>query len=166
MGKNLLIIRHAKAIQYGYEDDFNRKLRKKGIAQIEKMSSTLAALKVYPDKIVSSAALRTKQTAEEFAKHLKYPLENIVLEQVMYDAYVENILKVINHLDNQYQTVFMIGHNPTFSYLADYLTGENQYVLPTCGMVNVYFQTNDWAEVSGGLGETVWFKYPKMFAEV
>ena len=129
------------------------------------MSTLLKKLAIFPDKILASAALRTQQTAQGFAKILNYPLEEIVLHQSMYEAATRTVLNLINQLDDKDEVVFVVGHNPTFSDLPAYLTGESYYHLPTCGIVNINFDTSHWAEISEGTGETIWFKYPKIMED-
>ena len=39
--KQIVIVRHAKAVPYGYEDDFNRDLTERGVNDATKISAEL-----------------------------------------------------------------------------------------------------------------------------
>jgi phosphohistidine phosphatase len=66
--KRVVLVRHAKAVAYGYEDDFNRDLRDSGVIDAQRVSNELKARGVFPDKIISSPALRALKTARIFAE--------------------------------------------------------------------------------------------------
>ena len=162
MAKQLLLIRHAKS-DWGNASlsDFDRPLNKRGKANAPEMAERLMKQKIVPQLVVSSPALRALTTAKFFTDTWQMPLKNIQLEPSIYEASVKTLLSVINNLDNKYDKIALFGHNPGFTDFVNYLSNANIYNVPTCGVVLLEFQADDWAEVSSGTGTLIDFDYPK-----
>ncbi|TAH02820.1 MAG: histidine phosphatase family protein [Sphingobacteriales bacterium] len=162
MKKQLLLVRHAKS-DWGNVGvkDFDRPLNTRGFANAPEMGERLNIKNILPDVIVSSPALRAITTAKLIAHKINFDTEKIVQIPQIYEASEFDLLKVINHFDNTLNFVALFGHNGGLSNFANYLTGANIYNMPTCGMVLISFDTEDWATVSGGTGEVLWYDYPK-----
>ena len=116
------------------------------------------------DLMVSSPAKRAKSTAKFFAE--AYQFDNIRYEELIYEANTTALLKVINDLDDDAETVIMFGHNPGFTDLANELSDAELYNIPTAGMVLMSFPFDSWKMVSRGTGEMVFFDYPKNSDEI
>jgi len=56
--KRLVLIRHAKTEQTGYDQDFQRELTDRGVADAHNIVSDLKKWKIIPDKINTSPAVR------------------------------------------------------------------------------------------------------------
>jgi phosphohistidine phosphatase len=69
----LYLIRHGLAADRGdeYPDDSRRPLTSDGIAQLRKEARALDAFGIGFDHIITSPLVRTRQTADVFAEHLK-----------------------------------------------------------------------------------------------
>jgi phosphohistidine phosphatase len=163
MTKTLLLIRHAKSdwsIQG--QKDFDRELNQRGHTDAPRMGAKLFEMGIKPELVVSSPAQRTKLTAEYICEQVKYPVEKIEYNEEIYEASVRTLLKVVNELDDIYSMVAIVGHNPGFSYLAEYLTGAVIGSLPTCGIVELSFDFNKWSLASQNTASMKCFIYPKM----
>lgn len=160
--KYLLLNRHAKS-DWGNPqlNDFDRPLNSRGENDAPRMGKRLFERDPNIDLIISSPANRAITTAKLMAKELGYAVENIQQEPKIYEAQVSQLLKIINQIDNDYETVLMYGHNPGFTDLADYLTGSGILNIPTCGICKISFDFDDWAEVSAHTGKLVYFDFPK-----
>lgn len=66
MMKRVVIVRHAKSVPYGYDDDFHRDLTERGLLDAEKISSQLKDRGIIPDLVMASPATRTMHTATIF----------------------------------------------------------------------------------------------------
>jgi phosphohistidine phosphatase len=88
--------------------------------------------------------------------------QEIVFEDSIYEASLQALLNLIVNFDESAEKVFLIGHNPSLCMLADYLTEEEIYSLPTSGTVYIRFEIEKWGEISKGLGHLEWLKTPKM----
>ena len=70
--KRVIIVRHAKSVPYGYEDDFNRDLRDRGKNDSKLVSTELKNQNISPELMVSSPAKRAIKTARIFAENLGF----------------------------------------------------------------------------------------------
>jgi phosphohistidine phosphatase len=162
MAKNLFLVRHAKSDwSVSGQKDFERQLNGRGLNDAPKIGRKLYEMGVKPDLIISSPAVRARLTAELIAEQLKYDTDKIVFDEEIYEASVRSLLKVINSIDDKNQTVIIVGHNPTFTYIAESLTKREIGNIPTCGAVQIEFNLNSWKEVSEGTGNLKSFSYPK-----
>ncbi len=162
MARDLFIVRHAKSDWSFSVSDFDRPLNARGFADAPDMAERLSQRDIKPQQLVSSPAKRALTTAQLFAKELKMPVSTIQTDSRIYEAHPDTLVKVINEFDNDYSSIALFGHNPGLTLLANYLAGQQIYDLPTCSVVHIRFEDiDDWALVSGGLGTSVWFSYPK-----
>lgn len=160
----MYLLRHAKSDWTNpSEKDFDRGLNARGMRVAPKMGKKLTDLGVVPDAVISSPANRAKSTAEFVTEQLEYDLENIIYNEEIYEASVRTLLKLVNELDNEYDKVILVGHNPAFTYLTEYLTDAEIGNIPTCGCVALKFHTNEWGEVSKSTGDLEWFIFPAQF---
>jgi len=116
--KHLYIARHAKS---SWEDftiaDHDRPILAKGGERTKKVADAMKAKHLLPDLIISSTAKRAQQTAILLAKGLGYGVENIRFEKNIYHALENDILDELYGLDNNIQSVMIVGHNPTLPIL-------------------------------------------------
>lgn len=153
MNKTLILARHGKAEKANFGDnDFKRNLTERGNANVLKVSEELSKT-LTPQLIVSSPANRAFQTAQLFAKTFKISKKNIELNEAIYEASMNALLRVINQLDNSFDCILMTGHNPAFEYAVDYFTGIQIGDLPTSGTAILNFPFNDWKMISQGTAE-------------
>lgn len=160
--KTLFLIRHAKS---SWADaslrDFDRPLNQRGLNDAPKMAKVLKREGHFPDQIISSPANRALTTAKFIADGIGYSKENIKEEEMIYGASVNEMMQLINGLNNDCQTVFLFGHNPTFTDLVEYLGDLEIGNLPTCGIVGFQFEVDSWQHLSGGMGIKIYEDYPK-----
>jgi phosphohistidine phosphatase len=160
--KNLFLVRHGKSDwSVSGQKDFDRELNGRGRSDAPKMGRKLYEMEARPDIIISSPAARARLTAEFVCEQLKYDPEKILYNEDIYEASVRTLLGVINGIEDKYSRVMIFGHNPGFTFLAEYLTKKEIGNIPTCGVVNIEFDLDSWKEVSGGNGELKSFIYPK-----
>ncbi|POY36045.1 histidine phosphatase family protein [Solitalea longa] len=160
--KTLYLIRHAKSDKSVYNmPDFDRPLNERGLKDAPAMGVILARKITKPDLIISSPALRAHTTAKLFAEKLVYPVDNIRLCETIYEASVSSLLKLVNNLEDELNTIIMFGHNPGFTDFFNYLTDNNLINLPTCGIVKIDFDLESWEMISHGTGVSTYIDYPK-----
>lgn len=160
--KRVIIVRHAKSVQYGYDNDFHRDLTDRGINDAEKISSTLKKKGIIPDLVIASPAKRTMHTANIFCKNLGYELNSIRQEPTFYDAATtHDFIEVIQELPENVQTVCIVGHNPAVYYLVSNLMKYFNGDMPTCSTVAIDFEVNKWPEVAARSGKLAFQYVPK-----
>jgi phosphohistidine phosphatase len=160
--KRLYLIRHAKS---SWDDpdlaDFERPLNKRGKEDAPVLGKRLKKSKVKLDLVLSSPAKRALKTAKIIAKELGFPKKQIVTDEFLYNASVSTLLNVIQNIDDTFQQVMLVGHNPGLTDLAQYLTNVQIDNIPTCGVFCMDFDHPSWQEVAEGKGKFVFFNYPK-----
>jgi phosphohistidine phosphatase len=162
--KRIVIVRHAKAVPYGYDDDFNRKLRQQGKEDAKILSLALKEDRVIPDLILSSPAKRAYKTASIFAETLRYPVSRIMIEDELYEGLTtQDFLEIIRNLPEEAQTVFVFGHNPTVYYLVNNLVKLFNSDMPTCSTVGIDFQSDSWKGVSVHEGKLAFQLMPRLY---
>lgn len=161
--KKLFLIRHAKSSWDDLTlDDFDRPLNKRGEKDAPFMAEILKEKNVIPDLIISSPALRTKLTAQIIAKRIGFT-DNINFDKTIYEAPLSNLKKVVHNIDDSFDTIFFIGHNPALCDLANFLCDIELENIPTCGIVEIDFDTNSWKDISKENSELISFEYPKKY---
>jgi phosphohistidine phosphatase len=162
MQRQLLIMRHAKAEElHGEQTDRNRELTAKGQQDALQMGAHLLKRNIMPDVIHASVAARTQQTAYLLSDVLKIQNECVYLQEELYNSAIRSYVNFIMTLENNLNCVLMVGHNPTVSYLAEYLTGSEIGSMPTSGIC--ILQINGaWNEITKGCAELSEYIYPKM----
>ena len=159
--KKLYILRHAKSDwDEKFRDDFERGLSKRGFNDILLVAKRLKKEKLKIDLIVSSQATRAKITAEIFGAILGYDIDNIIFKKELYLANQEDILKTIQKVDSSIDNLVIVGHNPDFTDLVNYLTNLNLDNLPTSSIVGVKLNINSWKEIKKG--KSILYLTPKM----
>ncbi|MCY1521619.1 phosphohistidine phosphatase SixA [compost metagenome] len=162
MTKRLILIRHAKSDWSSVaQRDFDRPLNRRGHANAPEMAERLVKQGIVPDLIVSSPALRALTTATYFARAWNIAEQEMVLDKSIYEANVKDLLQVINGFDNTFSTIVLFGHNPGITDFVNYLTNAALDQMPTCGVVMLEMEVNDWAMVSMATGRVLLFDYPK-----
>lgn len=160
--KKLLIIRHGKSdwSKPGLRD-FDRTLNDRGRRNAPEMARRLMERKKVPQAVVSSPAVRAKETAELFCSEWGFAVADIRFEKNIYEASASTLLKVINGLDDRYDSVALFGHNPGLTEIIVDLCNCDLYNLPTCGVVQISFPFDSWKMVSRQTGDQLLFDYPK-----
>lgn len=162
--KSLYLIRHAKS-DWSDEtlSDYDRPLNKRGMKDAPLMGSLLADKGIQPDLILSSPALRAKTTATAIAKALSYPPESIRFEHDLYACDVQTILSIIRSVSDEFDTLFVFGHNPEFTECANLITGGDIDNIPTCGVVEMRLLKEDWKSIGENSAELRSFEFPKRY---
>jgi phosphohistidine phosphatase len=159
--KRLIITRHGKSSWDDYDFDYQRKLTKKGEKRNVLLGKYLKEKELIPDLIISSHATRALDTAKIVAKELDYDIANIKIDKSIYGGFEDDVLNIIYALDNQYDTVFLFGHNPTFTDLVNYFKAEAIPHLRTSGSFGVEFDTDKWEDIERADRKELFFVVPR-----
>jgi phosphohistidine phosphatase len=162
--KRVVIVRHGKAVPYGYDDDFSRDLRDRGKNDAKRISLELNEQGIFPDLIISSPAKRALKTARIFAENLNFEKGKIIEKQDIYDGLTTSeLLEIIHELPKDVETVFFFGHNPGFYYFVSNLLKNFLGDMPTSSTVGIDFPIELWEEVEARTGELAFHLIPRMF---
>ncbi len=123
--KKILIMRHAKSDwSDGSLRDFDRPLNDRGNKAAPLIGREIKKLGITPELIISSPALRARMTAEAVAENCEYK-RDIIWNDSFYFGYTSEVINAIKNLDDTVESVMIFGHNPTWSTVAELLSGEN-----------------------------------------
>lgn len=161
--KTLYIVRHAKSSwdHPGLSDD-QRPLMEKGKKRTKYVIDFFLKKNIKPDLIISSHAVRAFETARIFAIGLNYPEDNIIVSKGMYHADLDSLYNNFFDLDDDVESLMMVGHNPTFTYFANQFLDHSIDNLPTSGVVCIEFMTDKWEEVIDAKKRTKFVVSPKL----
>jgi phosphohistidine phosphatase len=144
--KTLLILRHAKS-SWDESDlpDHDRPLNKRGKNDAPRVGELLHTEGLTPDLIISSTARRARHTAELAGEACNYQGDLLLLHELYAappQAYLEALIKV----DDEFERVMVVGHNPGVEDLLQLLTGESQ-PMPTAALARVDLPIEHWADL-------------------
>ena len=114
--RTLLLMRHAEA-DWGL-DDFNRPLTQRGSQQAQQAGNWLAEQGLLPEMIISSAALRTRQTTVWLSHSLGEKAPTASLDERLYNAPASSLLSALNRVPAGVQSLLLIAHLPGIQDLA------------------------------------------------
>ena len=158
----LTLIRHAKS---SWDDasisDFDRPLNNRGQRDAPEMARRLAERQDYPDCFIASSARRARETALVLAQGVGFPEADIHCERNLYLADTSRLLSTIQRLPDRLRDVWLVGHNPDLTDLANLLAGPHTDNLPTCAVFRMGFKGETWQDVKAGSGHLLIYDTPK-----
>jgi phosphohistidine phosphatase len=137
-------------------------LTKKGKKSIDTIGSYLKLRGVKPDVILASCARRTQETADLLAKKLEFEGVTSYMQELYYTD-TETLKQIIMLQESDAETIFVVGHNPQVTDMANMLIDEHISKIPTMGVVAIEFDIERWSEIAHSKGKMDFFIYPKQF---
>lgn len=133
------------------------------------MGEVLALFQCVPDRILSSTALRARQTADLAAEACGYR-RSIHWEDSFYGGGSHDLIAALQRLPDAVERPMLIGHNPTLEETVALLLGRGgvgwnedfTIRLPTAGLVCIDAGAVDWADLEPGDGTLRWFLIPRL----
>ncbi len=155
-------MRHGKAaMQNGPVGvDFARPLTEEGCQEVAMVGRYCQKLSVHPQLVIASTAKRTQMTAQQFTSVYETAIETRP-EAALYNAGLADLLKVLHDIDDQYQHVLLIGHNPGVTELTQYLTNTSLPSLTAGSLYQLRFNASSWSDLTKQGGQTVLFLSPE-----
>ncbi len=137
----LLIMRHAKSSwSDGALRDHQRPLNDRGKTSATNIGAALHARGYAPQIIWSSDAVRTRETAMRLIRAIP-GAQAVEYISGFYHASAENVIEICNSKPEPDGTLMLLGHNPGWTHLHHYLSGQWQdYPTGACG---VFERLND-----------------------
>ena len=163
MPKFLYLLRHAQSAEkQSGQSDKERELTPAGMKESMLIGCFLEKSSVVFDAIFSSSANRAKNTTQLVSDVMHSDADKIIVDETLYDASLRTFLEYITHFDDGLNHVLCVGHNPTISWLSDFLTMAHLSEMVPGGLTIIKFNITSWKEVSKGCGEFVNYVYPAM----
>jgi phosphohistidine phosphatase len=158
--KTLFLLRHAKAspIDAGMTD-FDRPLHNEGRNAADLIGQTLLSRGVTLDLVLSSPAVRARETVELVLQAAKFEVE-LHYDQRIYEAGPDQLLAVISEIEDDKNPVMLVGHNPAFEELVQAVTGQEEH-LSAGALAKIVFANSTWDEIQEKKGRLDWVIQPK-----
>lgn len=125
MTKKLFLIRHAEKESNAYEKDIS--LSQKGFQQALAMGQHFAKHKIDFDRVLCSTALRTQQTLKKILEGMGANIETS-LEEDLYYGSTGDMLSLCQALDEKYNNVLIVGHNPLIPQFLTLIATRDSYL--------------------------------------
>lgn len=167
--KTLVILRHAKSDWPKGVPDHERPLGGRGNREAPLAGKWLVEHGIYPDMILCSDAVRTRQTCTWVCSELGEKAPTPYLDSRLYDTDDTGALAVINETEEQVRTLMVVGHLPWVQdlgmRLASVDSDEESVVtmaerLPTLGL-QVFAVPGEWATLDGRDARMTHFAVPR-----
>ncbi|KRE43624.1 SixA phosphatase family protein [Knoellia sp. Soil729] len=158
--RTLVLVRHAKAEQGGYDADHERELAPRGHRDAEGAGRWLCEQGIGVDEVFCSTAIRALQTCEGIWKAGCCEAD-IHEEHRIYNASADRLLEVVREADADANVVMLVGHAPGIPVLASLLAdGEGSdrahdlmsQGFPTTGVALLRF-SGHWSELAPGVAQ-------------
>lgn len=162
--KRLYMVRHAKSSWGDFTTpDFERPLNDRGKKDAPEMAKRLLNKKISIDVFISSPAKRAKSTCEAFCKVFDRVKEDILFIEELYHASADTFNKIINKIDDRFQSAAMFSHNPG---ITDFVNGLIKDVaidnMPTCAIFAVEIDSDKWSDFLSVNKRFLFVDYPKL----
>jgi len=161
--KTLYIVRHAKSSwRHKALNDFERPLRKKGMDDLHAIIKVLKEKNVHPDFLVTSAAVRTIQTAVLLSQGLEMPQEAFGIKSTLYHGDSDQYLDCIKELPKGCNSVMIVGHHPAITGTINVLLGEELHRVATSSVHGIQWDEADsWKKCVNEPGQLLFALKPK-----
>lgn len=147
LAKTLLLMRHAKS-DWGDSglSDHDRPLNRRGMRDAPRMADWLRSTTGIPDLILSSTALRTRQSVQQMTQAWDQDPATEFRES-LYLASAESILNTIASQSGDADCVMVVAHNPGISHLVSQLSGQS-IEMPTAAIAVIRLTSCSWHQIS------------------
>ncbi len=162
--KTLFLLRHAKS---SWADsalaDFDRPLNGRGKRAAEAIGRFMTKQKVDPDLVLSSPAVRARETIGIVIKAAQLTVE-VRYDQRIYEAGPPRLLEVISEIEQERSEVLVVGHNPGMEELLQLITGRIEH-MATGSLAKIDLKIAKWSKAADHKGKLAWLVKPKELAE-
>ena len=147
--KKLHLIRHAKS---SWKDlnlsDLERPLKEKGIKDIHTMSQEFLKSEMEFDMVLTSPALRAFETSKIIVDALGITSDKFKVKEKLYLPDFATLLKSIIYLNDNLDSVAIVGHEPSLSTLINYFINKPLDKVGTGSITTLGFESKRWINIS------------------
>lgn len=127
------------------------------------MGALLARSGQHPDRIITSSAVRARTTAEIATEAAGWD-SAIEVSDALYRAGPHDVIEVVRGTPDANECLMLVGHEPTWSDVAELLTGA-QVRVATATAVGIDLGAG-WSAAGPGSGTLAWVLPPRLFGWV
>lgn len=163
--KTLILMRHGKAEwAEGGQPDFERPLAPRGVKAAKQAGRLLDQKGLRPDRVICSAAERTRRTAE-----LAYGAGGfgglLEIRPELYETTAAGALELIRRHGQDAGVLLVVGHEPTSSELISLLVGGGSHEMATAALAGIEADVDSWTDLVPGRARLVFLIPPKLFED-
>lgn len=160
MVKNILLIRHADALlPEGSQRDFDRRLSQTGRKQAVILGEYIKSLEQPIQAVYTSPSFRTLETTLQITSQL-VDKPRVIEAEEYYSATQKLMIAAISRLDDMFDTVCLVAHNPAIEYVFEHFTGSRGRGFSPATCAWLQFPFKHWKELSGDTADQKDFYYP------
>lgn len=168
--KHILLLRHAKSSwEDSSLDDFDRPLAKRGIKDAPRMGNFAKQTGYIPDLVISSPAIRARQTTQFFCESAGIASKNIKWEEDFYYGSCFDYFKALKESPEEAETVMLVGHNPKMEEMVSLLSSDHKnYIarMPTAALLCFEHPAIKWDQIKEGTARMKWMVIPKLLKKL
>ena len=167
--RRLMLLRHAKS---SWRDptlsDFDRPLAPRGEKAAPRMGAFMRAQGLVPDVVLSSSAVRARQTMALALDALACAPQRIVTRR-LYHAPLDVLFEEVRGLDDAHESALVIGHNPGLQAFALALLARERSAealeiarhYPTAALVVMALDIAAWSQLARGTARLELYQVPR-----
>lgn len=145
--KQLILMRHAKSDWHTeHTKDFARPLNVRGRQAALQMGQYLKSIKIEPQLIVHSSAVRTSETATLVKQAAAWQHVILQANDALYSGDLRCMLMEVNKISDEIESLMIVGHEPTCSAFVNYVTAK-WFDYPTATVALFDLPFSNWASL-------------------
>ena len=149
MERRLILMRHAESAWKTLGgSDHDRPLTPQGSSDAPKVATHLVALGWRPEAVLSSDALRTRETWAQMSQAIPKAPEPL-FAPALYLAGLEDIWSEAHSVNPSVETLLVLGHNPGWERAVFTLSGLDKVMTPATAMLLIG-SGDDWPSALRG----------------
>jgi phosphohistidine phosphatase len=164
--RRLYLLRHAKSSwELAGQLDYERGLTERGWNDCELISELILEREIAPDFVYCSGARRARDTLQGVAHALPRDAK-VEFEDAIYQASTKDLLDVLRGVPKKYESVLLVGHNPSMHDLSVAIGRESDELIrvatkfPTAALAEFELD-GEWADLGEDTAELTHFTRPK-----
>lgn len=161
--KTVIFFRHGKSDwDAAFGRDHDRPINTRGKRDSARMGQFLSNAGQVPDRIVTSSAIRARQTLERAIDGGSWGDVSTLVTDDLYEANPEAVLSVIHLQEDKWSRLLLVGHEPTWSQMIVTCIGGGAVKVSTATMARIDFHAPTWEDIAFGRGTLRWLVSPKL----
>lgn len=164
--RRLYLLRHAKSSwELAGQLDYERGLTERGADDLVLISELIRDHEIAPDFVFCSGARRARDTLSGVSKALPSDAK-VEYTDAIYQASTRDLLLVIQGVPSKYNSVLLVGHNPSIHNLSVEIARESEELVrlaakfPTAALAEFEFD-GEWAKLGENSTDLTRFTRPK-----
>lgn len=146
MQRRLIVMRHAKSSwDHPGLSDHRRPLNGRGRGDAPRIAEALLEEGWVPEVVISSDSTRTRETWELMAPVFDDEPE-VIWDHNLYHAGVDEVYQALLALDDDVQTVMVLGHNPGWESVVSHFAGVYE-TMTTANAALLEGEGDSWPDV-------------------